>query len=92
MRKGAFASRILFHKREVRRVNGRRIKEKRAASPLVRTQYWTRRQRLRVLCQQMNKHEATTEESMTRVSKLLSDLRLPFLAPHLQQSELSDQE
>jgi hypothetical protein len=92
MRKGAFTSRIMFHKREVRRVNGRRIKEKRATSPLVRTQYWTRRQRLRVLCQQTKAKEPASEDQLICMARFLADLHLPFLNPGQTQAEMSDKQ
>jgi hypothetical protein len=92
MRKRASKSRVLYHKRDLRRVNGRRIKEKRATSPLVHMQHWTRRQRLRVLCQQRNKHDFASEDQLTRIARILGDLHLPFLAPGYEQSAVSDKQ
>jgi hypothetical protein len=81
MRKEAFAPRIMFHKRDVRRVKGRRIRDRmlRVEPQQARIKYWTRRGRLRIKFTQIHEKICVSEEEISRIARNLSDLHLPFL-------------
>jgi hypothetical protein len=93
MRKGAFVSRIMFHKREVRRVKGRRIRDRKRRVEPQQTQikYWTRQERLRIKYIQNHKQRCVSEDEIARIARNLSDLHLPFLAPTCDERDLSSE-
>jgi hypothetical protein len=83
----------MFHKRDVRRVKGRRIRDrKRRVEPQqARIKYWTRRERLRIKYDQIHEQICASEEEISRIARNLSDLHLPFLAPTCDEHDLSNE-
>jgi hypothetical protein len=78
-RKGAFESGIMFHKREVRLVKGRRIldRKRRVKPQQARIRYWTHQERLRIKCIRIQKQGPVSEEETARIARNLSDFHLP---------------
>ncbi len=83
----------MFHKRDVRRVKGRRIRDrKRRVEPQqARIKYRARRERLRIKSTQIHEQKCVSEEEIARIARNLSDLRLPFLAPTCDERDLSNE-